>query len=165
MDKYEEAVRIVNNYIRGLKECYENACDIVGDKSKTPAVRAKHARNAEEFYTLYNEVNCILQDIISLDEFVEAAGEKEVNAIKSNSYEQPESIALKNEIKQQLMDSLETLTDKERKVILLYYYEELTLKEISRILEVSESRVSQLHTKALQKMKVKLGDYMEILNL
>lgn len=38
------------------------------DKSKTPAVRAKHARNAEEFYTLYNEVNCILQDIISLDE-------------------------------------------------------------------------------------------------
>lgn len=51
-----------------MKECYENACDIVGDKSKTPAVRAKHARNAEEFYTLYNEVNCILQDIISLDE-------------------------------------------------------------------------------------------------
>ncbi len=106
-----------------------------------------------------------ITNIISLDEFVEAAGEKEVNAIKSNSYEQPESIALKNEIKQQLMDSLETLTDKERKVILLYYYEELTLKEISRILEVSESRVSQLHTKALQKMKIKLGDYMEILNL
>lgn len=106
-----------------------------------------------------------ITNIISLDEFVEAAGEKEVNAIKSNSYEQPESIALKNEIKQQLTDSLETLTDKERKVILLYYYEELTLKEISRILEVSESRVSQLHTKALQKMKVKLGDYMEILNL
>lgn len=106
-----------------------------------------------------------ITNIISLDEFVEAAGEKEVNVIKSNSYEQPESIALKNEIKQQLMDSLEILTDKERKVILLYYYEELTLKEISRILEVSESRVSQLHTKALQKMKVKLGDYMEILNL
>lgn len=106
-----------------------------------------------------------ITNIISLDEFVEAAGEKEVNVVKSNSYEQPESIALKNEVKQQLMDSLETLTDKERKVILLYYYEELTLKEISRILEVSESRVSQLHTKALQKMKVKLGDYMEILTL
>ena len=66
MDKYEEAVRIVNNYIRGLKECYENACDIVGDKSKTPSVRAKHARSADEFYTLYSEVNCILHDIISL---------------------------------------------------------------------------------------------------
>ena len=38
MDKYEEAVRIVNNCIRGLTECYDNACDIVGDLSITPAV-------------------------------------------------------------------------------------------------------------------------------
>ena len=56
-----------------------------------------------------------------------------------------------------------SLTEKERKVILLYYYEELTLKEISNVLEVSESRISQLHTKALQKMKVKLGKYVGIL--
>ena len=54
-------------------------------------------------------------------------------------------------------------TKKEKKVILLYYYEDLTLKEISSILEVSESRISQLHTRALQKMKVKLGNYIGIL--
>jgi RNA polymerase sigma factor for flagellar operon FliA len=47
---------------------------------------------------------------------------------------------------------------------LLYYYEELTLKEISLVLDVTESRVSQLHTKALQKMKTKMGKYMGILN-
>ena len=47
--------------------------------------------------------------------------------------------------------------------ILFYYYEELTLKEISSILEVSESRISQLHTRALQKMKTKMGKYMGIL--
>ena len=41
-------------------------------------------------------------------------------------------------------------------------YEELTLKEISQVLSVSESRVSQLHTKALTKLKDKLGDYMDI---
>ena len=58
---------------------------------------------------------------------------------------------------------LNLLTEKERKVILLYYYEELTLKEISNILEVSESRVSQLHTKALLKMRKKMGSYMGIL--
>ena len=52
---------------------------------------------------------------------------------------------------------MDLLTEKERKVILLYYYEELTLKEISNILEVSESRVSQLHTKALLKMRKKMG--------
>ena len=55
------------------------------------------------------------------------------------------------------------LTEKEQKVITLYYYEELTLKEISNILEVSESRISQLHTRALQKMKTKMGNYMGIL--
>lgn len=68
MDKYEEAVSIVNNYVRKLKECYENECDIVGDKSIPPSVRAKHARSADEFYMLYGEVNHILQDIISLNE-------------------------------------------------------------------------------------------------
>ena len=68
----------------------------------------------------------------------------------------------KSELKQVLMESLEILTDKEKKVILFYYYEELTLKEISSILEVSESRISQLHTRALQKMKGKMGKYMGI---
>ena len=45
----------------------------------------------------------------------------------------------------------------------LYYYEDLTLKEISLVLEVSESRVSQLHTKALLKMRKIMGAYMNIL--
>ena len=64
------------------------------------------------------------------------------------------------ELKHLLIDSLKLLTEKERRVVELYYYEELTLKEISCVLEVTESRVSQLHTKALQKMKSKLGKYM-----
>ena len=67
-------------------------------------------------------------------------------------------------MKQMLIDALELLTEKEKKVILLYYYEELTLKEISNVLEVSESRISQLHTKALQKMKTKMGKYIGILD-
>ena len=54
-----------------------------------------------------------------------------------------------------LCDVAAELTDEG--VILLYYYEEMTLKEISLVLEVSESRVSQLHTKAIQKMRGKLG--------
>ena len=61
---------------------------------------------------------------------------------------------------QSIFNSL--LTEKEKKVILLYYYEDLTLKEISNVLEVSESRISQLHTRALQKMKTKMGNYMGI---
>ena len=65
-------------------------------------------------------------------------------------------------VKEVLKDTLETLTEKERKVIEFYYYEELTLKEISKILGVSESRISQLHTKALAKMRKRMGDYMNI---
>ena len=60
------------------------------------------------------------------------------------------------------MQSLESLTEKEKKVILLYYYEELTLKEISEVLEVSESRISQLHTKAIQKLRLRLGSQIEM---
>ena len=64
-----------------------------------------------------------------------------------------------------LVEALQTLTEKEQKVITFYYYEELTLKEISEVLEVSESRVSQLHTKALKKIRERLGDSVDLLNL
>ena len=67
------------------------------------------------------------------------------------------------ELKETLVAALDLLTEKERKVIELYYYEEMTLKEISKILEVSESRVSQLHTKGLLKMRKRMGSYMNIL--
>ncbi len=104
-----------------------------------------------------------ITNIVSLDEFIETSGEREMGFVKTNAFEQPENVVMKNELKQQLADSLTSLTEKERKVILLYYYEELTLKEISVVLEVSESRVSQLHTKALQKMKAKLGDNIDVM--
>ncbi len=98
-----------------------------------------------------------VSNVVSLDEFVESSGEKEMGSIGMNTFETPEEVIEKSELKRLLVESLEILTDKEKKVILLYYYEEMTLKEISYILEVSESRISQLHTKALQKMRGKLG--------
>ena len=69
----------------------------------------------------------------------------------------------KDELKKKIVEAIEELTEKEKSVITLYYYEEMTLKEISMVLDVSESRVSQLHTKALNKMKLKLGEYLDIL--
>ena len=78
------------------------------------------------------------------------------------SFEHPELAVEKEGLKKSLAEAIEGLTDKEKKVIALYYYEELTLKEISQVMSVSESRVSQLHTKALGKLKLRLGDYMDI---
>ena len=59
--------------------------------------------------------------------------------------------------------SIDLLPEKERMVITLYYYEELTLKEISVIMNVSESRISQLHTKAIMRLKGKLGRQKSVL--
>ena len=75
---------------------------------------------------------------------------------------QPDRVVEKEELKKLLLEVLETLTDKEKKVILLYYYEEMTLKEISNVMDVSESRVSQLHSKALIKMRQRLGNNMQM---
>ena len=102
-------------------------------------------------------------NVVSLNEFVEQGGEPVMDARNNSHFIQPEEAIQEEELKKTLMESMDLLTEKERKVILLYYYEDLTLKEISNILEVSESRVSQLHTKALIKMRKKMGSYMEIL--
>ena len=102
-------------------------------------------------------------NVVSLNEFMEQGSDVPNQSSGSSHFIQPDEAYEKEELKEVLRETLEILTEKERKVIELYYYEELTLKEISVVLEVSESRVSQLHTKALQKMKTKMGKYMGML--
>jgi len=102
-------------------------------------------------------------NVVSLNEYVEQGNEPVMDAHRNSHFIQPEEQVAQDELKQVLADTLEQLTEKERRVIELYYYEELTLKEISKVLDVSESRISQLHTKALAKMKKKMGSYMNIL--
>ncbi len=103
-------------------------------------------------------------NLVSLDDYLEQGTEGRMETFGA-TFQQPESAIQKKELKEMLVDALKKLTEKEQKVITLYYYEELTLKEISQILSVSESRISQLHTKALQKIKVQLGDSVDLLNL
>ena len=102
-------------------------------------------------------------NVVSLNEFMESGCEVPSDSSRQGHIVTPEEALENSEMKQMLAKSLDNLTDKEKKVILLYYYEELTLKEISAVLEVTESRVSQLHTKALQKMREVLGDYVGVL--
>lgn len=67
--------------------------------------------------------------------------------------ETSEEKLINKEMKQALGDLIDTLPEKERLVVTLYYYEELTLKEIASVLNVSESRVSQIHSKVIMKLK------------
>lgn len=106
-----------------------------------------------------------VSSLISLDEYIDQGSEVKMDIEGNSHYAQPEKIVEKNELKKILVEVLDSLTEKEKKVIILYYYEELTLKEISLTLEVSESRVSQLHTKALQKMKSKISGNMDLISI
>ena len=99
-------------------------------------------------------------NLISLDEYTEAGSEVKMESVGNSHFEEPEDVVEKEELKKKLVQAIDLLTEKERSVIVLYYYEDMTLKEISMTLDVSESRVSQLHTKALSKMKKIMGDYM-----
>ncbi len=73
----------------------------------------------------------------------------------------PEKSLMQRELRKQLMEAIDSLTEKERTVISLYYYEHLKLHEIAGIMGVSESRVSQTHTKAILKMNQRLTTYVK----
>lgn len=102
-------------------------------------------------------------NVISLNEFMESGSDVPNGRGASSHFAQPEEAYEEGELKEVLIAALDLLPEKEKLVIQLYYYEEMTLKEIAAVLEVSESRVSQLHTKALGRMKTKMGKYMGIL--
>jgi RNA polymerase sigma factor for flagellar operon FliA len=78
------------------------------------------------------------------------------DSIESPSSLNPDVIVEKDEIRRVIVEAIEELPDKEKKILVLYYYEDLTLKEIGEVLEVTESRVSQLHTKAILRLRSKL---------
>ncbi|OHD12916.1 MAG: RNA polymerase sigma factor WhiG [Spirochaetes bacterium GWB1_48_6] len=79
-----------------------------------------------------------------------------VDSIESPTALNPDHIVEREEIKKVIVEALSDLPDKEKKVLILYYYEDLTLKEIGKVLEVTESRVSQLHTKAIARLRARL---------
>lgn len=115
----------------------------------------------DELLTWYAQLD--ITNVISLNEFVDQGMEPAMDSRRNTFFDQPEVAVEKEELKLALRKSLELLSEKEKKVILLYYYEDMTLKEISEILEVTESRISQLHTKSLRKLKNEMGDYVDLL--
>lgn len=110
----------------------------------------------DEYVNWQGQTN--ISNISSLEDFLEQGNEVRSSGNPAYMRIEPENVIMEKEMKKSLVEALDSLTEKERNVVLLYYYEELTLKEISRAMSVSESRVSQLHSKALKKMKTFLGD-------
>ena len=99
--------------------------------------------------------------IAALDELWSPSGTGDqialIDTIEDESGPDPEASLELTEIKEALAESISELPEREKLVVTLYYYEELTLREIGEVLGVTESRVSQLHTKAILRLKARLA--------
>ena len=95
---------------------------------------------------------------LSLDEKIEGSEDDEsmtrIESVKDQSVETPEDLIMNDSLKQDVMESIKILPDRDRLALVLYYYEELTLQEIANVIGVSESRVSQILNKTLMKIRV-----------
>jgi RNA polymerase sigma factor for flagellar operon FliA len=80
-----------------------------------------------------------------------------IDTIEDTSGPDPEFSLEQTEMKEALGEAIARLPEREKLVVTLYYYEELTLREIGEVLKVTESRVSQLHTKAVLRLKARLS--------
>lgn len=98
--------------------------------------------------------------VSSLEEHMEQNGDMLYDVSTIAKPESPEENVEKEELAKKLTEAMKLLTEKEKLVIQLYYYEDLNFVEIASILEVSGSRVSQLHSNAIYKMRPFMGKYM-----
>jgi len=99
--------------------------------------------------------------VMSFEELWSGAGDREegqnaIGTIADETAEDPVQVFESVEVKDILANAIERLPEREKVVIALYYYEGLTLKEIGAVLGVTESRVSQLHTKAVLRLRARL---------
>ncbi|MEJ2200675.1 MAG: FliA/WhiG family RNA polymerase sigma factor [Desulfuromonadaceae bacterium] len=110
-----------------------------------------------EYHQLLGEVNHL--GLVSLQETIdhEPGGRTLQETLEDTSSQGPLQQLENLELTKEIANCLQELSEKETQVIALYYYEELTQKEIAEVLSVSEGRVSQLHSQALVKLKAKLN--------
>ena len=101
---------------------------------------------------------------LSLDLIVEEGGSISDSKGVSNTENtnSPENSLLDMELSENLLNEIETLRDREQSVLQMYYGNNLSMKEIAEILEVSEPRISQIHAAAIKKLRGKMQDYVEI---
>lgn len=144
-----------------LSKIYTQLENELGHGVSDKDVADKLGISMDDYYKLLNDISVF--SIMSLDEFLEQNYESNVGALVPSKGSHPEDFVEFNELKDTLSDVINKLPEKEKLVISLYYYEELTLKEISAIMNVSESRISQLHTKAILRMRGKLGRLKSVL--
>ena len=115
----------------------------------------------EDLHTIFSQVSFV--NVVALDELLTSGGEKGdklslVDTLEDTKAEDPVQAFESEETKYLLAKAINTLPEREKIVVTLYYYEGLTLAEIGQVLGVTESRICQMHTKAVLQLRGKLSD-------
>jgi RNA polymerase sigma factor for flagellar operon FliA len=115
----------------------------------------------EDLHHIFSQVSFV--NVIALDELLNVGGERGdklslVDTLEDTKAEDPVAAFETEETKYLLARAINTLPEREKIVVTLYYYEGLTLAEIGQVLGVTESRICQMHTKAVLQLRGKLAD-------
>jgi RNA polymerase sigma factor for flagellar operon FliA len=141
---------------RAVEEAVRSVTHRLGRVPTEPEIAREMELELVDYQQLLGELKGL--EIGSLHmERTEDSGDEELAYIPGSPDEDPLFRCLQGEMKQRLTDAIEELPEKERMVLTLYYYEELTMKEIGLTLGVVESRVSQIHSSAVVRLRVALA--------
>src|SRR4051794_14679169 len=115
----------------------------------------------DELHAIFSQVSFV--NVVALDELLNVGGERGdklslVDTLEDTKAEDPVAAFESEETKYLLAKAINTLPEREKIVVTLYYYEGLTLAEIGQVLGVTESRICQMHTKAVLQLRGKLAD-------
>lgn len=113
--------------------------------------------STEDLHTILGQVSAI--SVMSLEDMGighHDEGMDILECIKDPEGKDPMTVVKLNELKRKIAEAVETLPDKEKLIVSLYYLDELTLKEIGKVLNITESRVCQLHSQTMHRLKGKL---------
>ena len=142
---------------RAVEEAIRTSTQRLGRAPSEPEIAQQMEISLSDLQTLLGDLKGL--EIGSLHmERSEDSGDEELAYIPGAPEDDPLFRCLKGEMKQHLADAIEELPEKERMVLTLYYYEELTMKEIGLTLGVVESRVSQIHSAAVVRLRVSLAN-------
>ena len=126
-----------------------------------PEVAERLGMTLDELHAVFSQVSYV--NVVALDELLTVGGEKGdklslVDTLEDTKAEDPVAAFESEETKFMLSRAINQLPEREKIVVTLYYYEGLTLAEIGRVLGVTESRICQMHTKAVLQLRGKLSE-------
>jgi RNA polymerase sigma factor FliA len=146
-----------------LEKAYVRLQKDLGRPAEPEEVAQSMGLTMEEYYHLLDETKGVsLMDIDSVRKNLPSIAEEELYEILQDDSARDPFISVHfGELREILMKALECLPDKGKLLISLYYYEELTMKEIGEIMGYTESRISQMHTQAILHLCTKLTEYFQ----